>query len=548
MFKLIRILQVIHILGKHRLDALLPNEAMFFPLRVLLRLIPSSWFANGDPHLDSRLRDALIELGPLFIKLGQMLSTRPDILPEGLILELEKLQDRVPPFGEEKAIQIIEQELKKPITELFAKFDKKPMASASIAQVHSAELAGGEKVVVKVVRPNIEKTVRRDLAVLLMLTRWAENFIPPLRRFHPHHVISNYHDILLDEMDLSVEATNTARFRRNHQKSDLLYIPNVYWEYCTNKVMVQERIYGIPVTDIATLLKHKVDMEKLSERGVRIFFSQVFNDNFFHADMHPGNIFVDISDPANPSYISIDCAIAGSLSKKDQAFLANNLYAFLQQDYDAIAYSMREHNWVPEETDIHELSRALQRTAEPVFEQPLDEIDFGPVLIRLYSLARRFHLEAKPQFILLEKTVLHIEGLGRQLNPKLDIWSIGRPLLENWMKAQLGPEKIFLQIKKDAPALLHSLPELPLLIHRTLIESVEHNKQYRKLMNQQRKMENRRRADMAFVFLGLIAIGVAFSPTLPNFEQLQESNTHQLLALGGAAVIIFRYFFGGRNT
>ena len=548
MFTLFRIFQVIHIVGKHRLDALLPRGPLFLPARILLRLIPSSWFNQGDPHFESRLRDTLIELGPLFIKLGQMLSTRPDILPPGLIMELEKLQDRVPPFGEQEAIQIIEEELKKPISELFEKFDVTPMASASIAQVHSAELANGKKVVVKVVRPHIEKTVRRDLAVLLMLTRWAENLLTPLRRFHPHHIIVSYHDILLDEMDLAVEASNTARFRRNHKESELLYFPEVIWDYCTSKVMVQERIYGVPVSDVATLIKNNVDMDVLSERGVKLFFSQVFNDNFFHADMHPGNIFVDISDPDKPSYIAIDCAIAGSLSQQDQSFLAHNLYALLQQDYEAISKSMRENGWVPDDTDIHDLSRSLQRSIEPIFEQPLDQIDFGPVLIRFYSLARRFNLEAKPQFILLEKTVLHIEGLGRQLNPQLDIWSIGRPLMEKWVKAQLGPEKFFKKFQQDAPALLRDLPDVPRLIHTTLKELGDQNKQYRKLMKQQRKMENRRRADMAFLLLGLIAIGFALSPSLPDFELLHQSPGRLWLACSGVGLIILRYFIGGRNT
>lgn len=548
MFTLFRIFQVIHVVGKHRLDALLPPGLVFLPARLLLRLIPSAWFSRGDPHLESRLRDTLIELGPLFIKLGQMLSTRPDVLPTGLILELEKLQDRVPPFGEQEAIRIIEDDLKKPVTELFARFDVTPMASASIAQVHSAQLANGMEVVVKVVRPNIEKTVRRDLAVLRLITGWAENLIPPLRRFHPHRIIINYHDILIDEMDLAVEASNTARFRRNHKNSELLYFPEVQWDYCTSKVMVQERIYGVPVSDVATLIKHNVNLDILSERGVVLFFSQVFNDNFFHADMHPGNIFVDISDPENPSYIAIDCAIAGSLSEDDQSFLAHNLYALLQQDYEAISKSMRDHGWVPEDTDIHDLSRSLQRAIEPIFEQPLDQIDFGPVLVRFYTMARRFDLEAKPQFILLEKTVLHIEGLGRQLNPHLDIWSVGRPLMEKWVKAQLGPEKILKKFQQDAPALLRDIPEIPQLIHNTLKELGDQNRQYRKLMKQQKSLENRRRADMAFVSLGLLAIGFALWPSLPAMTQLALPPSNMWLASGGASLILLRFFLGGRNT
>lgn len=548
MSKLIRIIHVLHIIGKHRLDELLPHESFFLPLRIFLRLLPSSWFRQADPHLESRLKDVLVELGPLFIKLGQMLSTRPDLLPQGLILELEKLQDRVPPFDDDVARALIESELKQPISTLFARFDRHAMASASIAQVHSAALHTGEEVVVKIVRPGIEKVIRSDLALLFTLTHWIETFFPGLRRFHPHSIVITYSNIVLDELDLGLEASNAARFRRNHKHAKYIYFPDIYWQYCTSRIMVQERIYGVPLTDVATLIKHRVDLDKLSEHGVQVFFSQVFNHNFFHADMHPGNIFVDIRNPDDPSYIAIDCAIAGSLSTQDQSFLAHSLYSFLQQDYQAIAQNMCDHGWVPEDTSVHEFAHALQRAAEPIFERPLNQIDFGPVLLRFYSLARRFHLEAKPQFTLLQKTVLHIEGLGRQLNPALDIWKIGRPLMEKWMKDQLGPKKLLQQIRQNAPALLHELPELPMLIHKTLKEIRDQNYQQRKWMKQQRAIENRRRTDMAFLVAGLIIIGLAFTPTLAFLEPLQLTSPDPKLAAAGMALILLRYFLGGRNT
>lgn len=549
MFKLFRLFQVLHIIGKHRLDVLLPNEPVLLPLRFLLRALPSSWFKDSAPHPESSFKDALVELGPLFIKLGQMLSTRPDLLPQGLIVELEKLQDRVPPFDDDVARLIIESELKQPVDTLFARFDHHVLASASIAQVHSAALHSGEEVVIKIVRPGIEKTIRNDIAILLSLTRWLETFFPDLRRFHPHNIALTYSNILLDELDLGLEASNAARFRRNHKHSKYIYFPEIHWDYCTRRVMVQERIYGVPLTDTATLVKQGIDLDVLSERGVEIFFSQVFNYNFFHADMHPGNIFVDVSRPDDPRYIAIDCAIAGSLSAQDQSFLAHSLYSFLQQDYNAIAQNMCDHGWVPEDTSVHELAHAMQRAAEPIFERPLNQIDFGPVLLRFYSLARRFHLEAKPQFTLLQKTVLHIEGLGRQLNPALDIWKVGRPLMEKWMKDQLGPKKLLRQFKQNAPTLLHELPELPMLIHKTLKEIRGQNYQQRQWMKQQRTLENRRRKDIAFVLAGLILIGLAFSPTASVLEAWPLlAQPDRWLAGSGMALILLRFLMGGRQN
>ena len=544
MRRLFRIIYVLHIVGKNRLDQLVPSHWAFIPLKIFIRTLPSAWFKYPKTSKEDRLRLALVELGPVFIKLGQMLSTRPDALPLDVIRELEELQDNVPPFDPDVSIAIIEKELKKPIDELFLDFKKEPMASASVAQVHEARLLTGEEVVVKVIRPDIEKVIKRDFAILLTLTRWLEKLWPEVRRFHPHKIVTNYQRTILSELDLGIEASNTARFRRNFKDSNLLYVPDVCFDYSTRNVMVVERIYGIPITDIDTMKEKGVDMQALAERGVKIFFTQVFKNNFFHADMHPGNIYVDISNPAQPRYISIDCAIAGTLSKEDQLFMARGILALLQQDYVLMAQLAIDADWLPSDTPTHDFACALQTVVEPIFEHPLDEIDFGPELLRLYQLAQDFKLEVKPQFVLLEKTLLHIEGLGRQLMPSLDVWTIGRPLMEQWMKDQLGPKVIWNTVKQDFPLWVQQMPKVPLLITDALEEIKTNSTQTRQLLqqleNQKQQLRSQRHRDIAWFSIASVAIITGVTATWGEYLQgaFQDIPTISWI-LGGVALVIF---------
>jgi len=542
--RLLRIFYVLHIVGKNRLDQLAPAHWAFLPLKVFIRTLPSAWFSYPSTSKEDRLRLTLVELGPVFIKLGQMLSTRPDVLPPEIIKELELLQDNVPPFDPDLSIKIIEKELKKPVSELFLEFERTPMASASVAQVHAAQLLDGSEVVVKVIRPGIAKTIKQDFAILLTATRWLEKLWPDVRRFHPHKIVTNYQNTILSELDLGIEASNTARFRRNFKDSSFLYVPDVCFDYSTRNVMVVERIYGVPVTDIETMREQGVDLQVLAERGVKIFFTQVFKNNFFHADMHPGNIFVDISNPQQPRYISIDCAIAGTLSKEDQLFMARGILALLQQDYLLMAQLAIDADWLPADTLAHEFSVALQAVIEPIFEHPLDEIDFGPELIRLYELAQSFKLEVKPQFVLLEKTLLHIEGLGRQLMPSLDVWTIGRPLMEQWMKDQLGPKVIWNTVKQDFPLWVQQMPKVPLLITDALQEIKSTSTQTRQLLDQleDQKQQLRSQRHRDFAWLTVASAAIISGVTAAWGEQLQQTLVQVPTvswALGGIAMMIF---------
>lgn len=553
MRRLFRIFYFLHIVAKNRLDQLLPSQWRYLPLKVFLRSLPSAWFRRPKTSKEDRLRLSLIELGPVFIKLGQLLSTRPDALPPAVIHELELLQDQVPPFNPDTSIAIIEKELKKPIAELFLEFKREPMASASVAQVHEARLLGGEEVVVKVIRPGIAKTIKQDFAILLTATRWLEKIWPDMQRFHPHKIVENYQKTILSELDLNIEASNTSRFRRNFKDSNLLYVPDICFNYSTRNVMVAERIYGIAVTDTSTMRQQGVDMQVLAERGVKIFFTQVFKHNFFHADMHPGNIFVDISDPAQPRYISIDCAIAGALSKEDQLFMARGILALLQQDYLLLAQLAIDADWLPADTPIHEFSVALQTVIEPIFERPLDEIDFGPELIRLYQLAQAFKLEVKPQFVLLQKTLLHIEGLGRQLLPSLDVWTIGRPLMEQWMKDQLGPKVIWNTVKQDFPLWVQQLPKVPLLITGALEEIKTTTNQTRQLLQQleeqKQQLRSQRHRDLAWLTLASAAIvsGITAAWGKHLQQAFLDIPTISWLLGGAAVVIILLRLLGGSN-
>jgi ubiquinone biosynthesis protein len=456
-----RLARILRIVGRYRLDDLIDSGRLSTLPRLALKLAP--WRLHHPPELARgvRLRRALEELGPVFIKFGQMLSTRRDLLPTDIADELAKLQDDVPPFPERQSIAIIETALGKTVTELFASFEATPMASASVAQVHPATLHSGEQVVVKVIRPDIEPVIRQDLALMFTLAKFVARYLPDGRRLRPVEVISDYEYIILDELDLGREAANACQLRRNFESSKLVYVPQVYWDYTRHNVFVMERISGIPVTDMDTLRARGVDLKLLAERGVEIFFTQVFRDSFFHADMHPGNIFVDATDPADPSYIAVDCAIIGSLSDPDQYYLARNLLSIFRRDYREVAQLHVECGWVPPDTRVQDFESAMRAVCEPVFERPISEISFGQLLVYLFRTARRFDMHVQPSLVLLQKTLLNIEGLGRQLYPDLNLWDTAQPFLEDWVQERYSPQSVWRRLQRHAPSWLEQLPQLP---------------------------------------------------------------------------------------
>ncbi|MEJ2044689.1 MAG: ubiquinone biosynthesis regulatory protein kinase UbiB [Reinekea sp.] len=464
---LFRPLKFIWVLGRYRLDTLFEHQKIPVAIRALWWFFPLRWFFKADTDNGRRLRLALENLGPVFIKFGQILSTRRDLLPEDMADELAYLQDRVAAFPTEQARTIIEHQLGKPIDELFARFDEKPLASASIAQVHTAQLHSGEEVVVKVIRPAIRRVIENDVQLMKWLA-CLMNLIPDGRRLRAVEVVEEFESTILDELDLLREGANAATLRRNTLADGKLYVPEVYWNYTNKGVLVLERIYGLPVGDINGLKAAGTNFKVLAERGVEIFFSQVFRDSFFHADMHPGNIFVDVTDPDIPKYIGIDCGIVGSLSQEDQSYLAQNLLAFFNRDYYRVAELHVESGWVPAETRINEFEAAIRSVCEPIFEKPISEISFGVLLIRLFQTARRFNMTVQPQLVLLQKTLLNIEGLGRQLYPQLDLWKTAKPFLEDWVKDQVGPKRFLQSIKQHGPGWIFKAPLMPDLIFDTL--------------------------------------------------------------------------------
>jgi ubiquinone biosynthesis protein len=413
-----------------------------------------------------RLRLALETLGPVFIKFGQALSTRPDILPPDVAEELAKLQDRVPPFPGSEARKIVEQALGNPVGEIFAHFDEEPLASASVAQVHAARLKPqaaddpGFDVVVKVLRPGVEEQVERDIDLLHTLADLAERWHPLGKRLRPRAVVAEYEKVIFDELDLMREGANCSQLRRNWLGSELIYHPLVFWDYTRPNVLVMERIRGISIRELDELRRLRVNFKVLAERGVEIFFKQVFRDNFFHADMHPGNIFVDISDPTRPSYLAVDFGIVGTLSQSDQRYLAENFLAFFNRDYRRIAELHVESGWIPRETRVEDFESAIRTVCEPIFNKPLKDISFGFFLLRLFQIARRFNYQVQPQLVLLQKTLLTVEGLGRQLYPELDLWKTAKPIMEQWMWDRIGPSATFVRLRQQAPALAETLPEL----------------------------------------------------------------------------------------
>ena len=452
-----RVAKILFTVLRHRLDR---NVGRFASHHWWYRLSPMRILpAPGKPDA-VRLREAMETLGPIFIKFGQILSTRRDLLPTDYADELAKLQDQVPPFPGATAIARVEAGLGGAIDELFADFDPEPIASASLAQVHAATMANGDEVVVKVIRPGIEKIIEKDLALIRTMSALLERLSRDARRLKLKAVVEDYERTIFDELNLLKEAANTAALRRNFANSELLYAPKVYWERCAESILVLERVHAIPISDIDALRSAGTDMKKLAERGVETFFTQVFKHNFFHADMHPGNIFVDIRNPANPSYIAVDCAIIGTLSDEDQTYLARNILAFFNRDYARIARLHIESGWIPADTDAREFEDVIRQLSEPLFQQPLKDISFGHFLIALFQTARRFNMEVQPQLVLLQKTLLNIEGLGRQLYPDLDLWNTAKPFMEAWMRERYGPAALLKSLVEHAPTLATELPRL----------------------------------------------------------------------------------------
>jgi ubiquinone biosynthesis protein len=415
-----------------------------------------------------RLRMALEELGPIFVKFGQVLSTRPDLMPPDIVSELSLLQDRVPPFPSELAVAQITRSLGTHPDELFAAFDHTPIASASIAQVHFATLKDGKEVAVKVLRPGMKTTIDEDLALMKLAAGLIERVWPDSRRLKPKEVVGEFDKYLHDELDLMREAANASQLRRNFAGSDLLMVPEMYWDYCSSSVIVMERMIGIPISQTARLAEAGVDLKKLSSDGVEIFFTQVFRDGFFHADMHPGNILVSIAPETFGRYIALDFGIVGTLNDFDKDYLSQNFLAFFRRDYKRVAEAHIESGWAPADTRVDELEAAVRATCEPIFDRPLKDISFGQVLLRLFQTSRRFNVEVQPQLVLLQKTMLNIEGLGRQLDPELDLWKTAKPYLERWMAEQIGWAGLFERLRDEVPRYAKIFPQLPRLAHQVL--------------------------------------------------------------------------------
>ena len=466
--QILRLVYINVVLVRHGLDEIVLETHLLRPVRFLLYLLPWNWVRGTQPPRAIRLRRTLEDLGPIFIKFGQILSTRRDLLPEDIADEFASLQDRVPPFPGDTAAVIVRDALGRPVEEIFSEFAREPLASASIAQVHAARLKDGREVVVKVVRPGIEKVIRRDVSLLHLVANLAHRYWPDAQQLHPREVVAEYEKTILDELDLLREAASASQLRRNFEGSDLLYVPEVHWEYTRRQVMVMERISGIPISNVDALRDAGIDLPALAERGVEIFFTQLVRHNFFHADMHPGNIFVDREHPERPRYIAVDFGIMGSLSEQDKRYLAENFLAFFNRDYRRVAELHVESKWVPPDTRIDEFEAAIRSVCEPIFDRPLKEISFGRVLVRLFQTARRFHMEVQPQLVLLQKTLLNIEGVGRQLYPDLDLWETAKPFLDRWMREQLGARALLREIKRQAPKWGETLPALPGLAYETL--------------------------------------------------------------------------------
>ena len=500
-----RLLRITRIFVRHDLDEFVTALHLFRPYRLLLRLAPWRLFARRHIPRGVRLREALEELGPVFVKFGQMLSTRPDLLPEDIANELAKLQDRVPPFAGDESVRLIEQALGGKLESFFSEFSREPVASASVAQVHIARLHDGAEVAVKVLRPGIDEVIERDLDLLYLLARLALRYAEDTRRMRPVEVVDEFNKTIHDELDLRVESANASRLRANFEGSKLLYVPKVYWDLTRRTVMVLERIHGIPISNIEGLKAAGIDMRKLAHHGVEIFFTQAFRDGFFHADMHPGNIFVS----PEGEYRAVDFGIMGTLGEQDKRYLAENFLAFFNRDYRAVADAHLRAGWVPPGTRLVEFEAAIRTVCEPVFARPIKEISFGRFLLHLFQTARRFNMEIQPQLVLLQKTLFNIEGLGRRLYPDLDLWETAKPFLERWMSEHMGPHAFLKTLRREFPKWWAMLPEMPTLMHESLrrIGEMDTSREARERELEQRLLQmrqNQRRLYFALAGSGLL--------------------------------------------
>lgn len=527
----LRLMTIQRTLVRHGLDQIVTSTHLFRPLGWLNRLLSFGGRRKGP--LGRRIRLALEELGPLFVKFGQALSVRRDLLPEEIADELALLQDHVPPFASELAVAAIEKALGRKLEECFASFDREPLAAASIAQVHAATLPGGERVVVKVLRPRIRQSIEADIEVLYAIARLAERYWPPSKRLRPVAVVDEFSKTLSYEIDLMREAANAAQLKRNFAGSDLLYVPEIHWDLCRRSVLTMERIGGIPISDTKALTAAGTDIERLARNGVEIFFTQVFRHNFFHADMHPGNIFVDATDPSQPKYVAVDFGIMGTLTPEDQRYLAGNFLAFFQRDYYRVARLHIDSGWVPAHTRVDELESAVRSVCEPIFDKPLKEISFGLVLVRLFEIARRFDMEVQPQLVLLQKTLLAIEGLGRALYPDLDLWQTAKPILEKWMRERSSPLSHLQRLIDDWPEISDDLIALPGIVH-SLVRQHERERRRPKTKVRPRYAAQARAMRMAFggaVFMisGVLWLGFDLYPTAAGIA---------FAVLGGLTVLV----------
>lgn len=519
MNQIMRLFIILRTIAQYQLIKLAPAKKIGRPLKFILWLCGLGVIkkdSNGTDIASAsnglRLRLALQTLGPIHIKFGQLLSTRRDMLPEEIADELAKLQDRVEPFASDIAIEIIETQLQQPINKAFQTFEHSPLASASVAQVHAATLHNGDEVVVKVVRPNIEKIIERDIKLLFFIARILEYFSDDARRLHLIELIYDYEKVIFSELDLKQEAANGSQLKRNFEENDhlrsLLQVPKVYWDFNTEKILVLERVYGVPISEVETLKNKNTNLQRLAENGVEIFFTQVFEHNFFHADMHPGNIFVDTNDPDNPQYIALDCAIMGTLSEVDRYYVARILLAALERDYRLVTRLYLESGWLDAKTPAASFESLIRSVCEPIFSKPISELSFGTLLVYLFQAARRFGMEVQPSLVLLQKTLVNVEGLGQQLYPDLDLWQTAQPFLNQWVNKNYSAEGFLKNLQNKVPAFFESLPVLPNKLISTIQQispaAGQNNQLYDRVTKLETRLQRHRKLNITLLLIAVV--------------------------------------------